>query len=86
MPWPDPPEAPAFHGLAGRVVAAIMPHTEADPVAVLGQFLVGFGCAVGVGPHTQVGATRHTAKEFVALVGKTSKARKGDSWQPGARR
>ena len=80
--WPEPPGPAAFYGLAGRIVEAITPFTEADPVAVLGQLLVAFGCAVGSGPHAMVGATRHSAKEFVALVGKSSKARKGDSWQP----
>lgn len=80
--WPEPPGPAAFHGLAGRVVEAVDPHTEADPVAVLVSFLTAFGCAVGAGPHALVGATRHTPREYAALVGKTSKARKGDSWQP----
>lgn len=69
-------------GLAGRVVEAVSPHTEADPIAVLVSLLIGFGCAVGSGPHALVGATRHPPREYAAVVGKTSKARKGDSWQP----
>lgn len=81
-PWPEPPGAPAFRGLAGRVVEAVAPHTEADPVAVLASFLEGFGCVVGTGPHALVGATRHTPREYTTLVGRTSKARKGDSWHP----
>ena len=82
LAWPDPPGAPAFRGLAGRMVDAVAPHTEADPVAVLVSFLEAFGCAVGTGPHALVGATRHTPREYAALVGRTAKARKGDSWQP----
>src|ERR1039458_1782290 len=32
--WPEPPAPDAFYGLAGDIVGAIAPHTEADPVAV----------------------------------------------------
>ncbi len=78
--WPKPPGDEAFLGLAGRVVAAIDPHTESDRVAVLCSFLAAFGCAVGRGPHAMVGATRHDARVWFALVGRSSKARKGDSF------
>jgi hypothetical protein len=81
-PWPEPPGPAAYRGLAGRIVEAIDPHTEADRVAVLGSLLVAFGNAVGAGPHMLVGATAHTARLFAAFVGRTAKARKGDSWQP----
>src|SRR5262249_41691232 len=37
--WPTMHEA-AYYGLAGEVVEAIKPHSEADPVAILIQFLV----------------------------------------------
>lgn len=80
--WPEPPGDAAFSGVAGHVVDTIQPHTEADRVALLANFLVAFGSALGTGPHFLVGATRHYAREYVALVGKTSKARKGDSWPP----
>src|SRR5262249_25401525 len=69
----------ALHGLPGRVVEAFAPHTEAAPVAILTQFLVGFGSAVGSAPHFYVGEVRHHTNEFLALVGRTSHARKGDS-------
>lgn len=74
--WPilDPA---ALHGLAGEVVQAIEPHTEGDPVAVLLNFLVMFGSAVGRSPHVRVGATRHHGNEFVVHVGETARARKG---------
>jgi hypothetical protein len=77
--WPAL-DAAALHGLAGEVVDAIDPHTEADPVAVLVSFLAAFGNAVGPEPHVVVGATCHPARIFAALVGETSRARKGDSW------
>lgn len=74
--WPTL-ESAALHGLAGDVVRAIDPHTEGDPVAILGNFLVMFGSAIGRSPHVRVGATRHGVNEFIVHVGETSRARKG---------
>jgi hypothetical protein len=78
--WPAPLDAAAFHGLAGDVVRAIEPHTEADPAAVLVGFLTAFGNIIAAGPHAVVGSTHHPARLFAALVGETARARKGDSW------
>lgn len=78
-PWPTPPAPEAFYGLAGDIVRAIAPHTEADDVAILAQLLVAFGNAAGRGPHARVEASRHGLNEFVTLVGETAKARKGTS-------
>lgn len=80
--WPAPPDDAAFDGFAGELVDMSDPHTEADRVAVLAQHLVAFGNAIGSSPHAMVGATRHGTNTYVALVGKTSKARKGDSERP----
>ena len=80
--WPEVPGPAAFHGLAGEIVRAIEPHSEADPVALLINTLLGFGSLVGAEAFFVVGATRHYPREFAALVGRTSKARKGDSWPP----
>src|SRR5262245_42949166 len=77
-PWPTMDPA-AYHGLAGEVVSTILPHTEADPVALLLQFLASFGNVGGRGRHYQVEQTRHYGNLFAVLVGKTSKARKGTS-------
>jgi hypothetical protein len=77
--WPAPPKPEAFHGLAGDIVRTIAPHTEADDVAILGQFLVMFGNAVGGSPHVQVGADLHGTNLFIVLVGQTSRGRKGTS-------
>jgi hypothetical protein len=82
--WPQLPE-PAFYGLAGQVVRALEPHTEADPAGILLQFLAAFGNLLGPGPHATVASTRHGLNLFVILVGQSSKARKGTSWRQIAR-
>jgi putative DNA primase/helicase len=78
--WPDPPKAAAFDGLAGEIVRAIEPHTEADPVAILAQLLIGFGNLIGRHAYFAVEADRHYANEFAALVGETAQGAKGTSW------
>ena len=78
-PLPELSKA-AYHGLAGEFVRALEPSTEADPVAILGQVLVAFGAAVGRGPHLLIDGSRHGVNEFLAIVGESSKARKGTSW------
>lgn len=70
----------AYQGLAGAVVKALAPHTEADPAAVLVSFLAAFGSAVGPGPHALVGNTAHPARLDVIVTGITSRGRKGTSW------
>lgn len=77
--WPEPMEMAAFHGLLGEAVAEIMPHTEADPHALLMQLLVLFGNKIGRGPHYRVGAAEHATNLYVVLAGATSRARKGTS-------
>jgi hypothetical protein len=78
--WPSLAPA-ALHGIAGAVVRTITPHTEADPAAILLQFLAAFGNLVGPAPHCMVESTRHGLNLFVVLVGESSKARKGTSWR-----
>lgn len=78
--WPEPLSNHAFHGLVGDIVRVIEPHSEADPVAVLIQFLAGIGNVVGAGPHFMAEADKHAMKLFVVIVGVTSKGRKGSSW------
>jgi hypothetical protein len=80
-PPPSALDAAAFHGIAGFLVRTLAPHTEADPAAVLLQFLAAFGNLVGPAPHCRVGTTRHGLNLFVILVGESSKARKGTSWR-----
>jgi hypothetical protein len=75
--WPDPLVSAAFHGIAGETVKAIEPHTESDPAALLIQFLVGFGNLIGRGAYTVADGARHGTNLFGAIVGITSKGRKG---------
>jgi hypothetical protein len=85
---PPPPNMPpnpilseaALYGVAGVAVRALAPHSEAHPAAILLQLLAAFGNAVGPAPHCVVDATRHGLNLFVVLVGESSKARKGTSW------
>lgn len=69
----------AFHGQAGEFVDLIAPHTEADPAALLLQHLCMFGNCIGRGPHALAEADKHGTNLFVALVGVSSKSRKGSS-------
>jgi hypothetical protein len=75
--WPAPLREEALHGLAGDVVRALDPHTEADPAAILLNVLVMAGSAIGATPHARVGQARHGVNLFVVQVGETAKGRKG---------
>jgi hypothetical protein len=77
--WPTL-SAAALHGLVGDVVKTIEPHSEADPAAILIQTLVALGNMIGHGPHCNAEADRHALNLYAALVGETSKGRKGTSW------
>lgn len=72
--------AEAFHGLAGEVVRAIEPHTEASTGALLVQFLVAFGFVVGRCAFYLADGARHYPNLFAVIVGDTAKSRKGTSW------
>jgi hypothetical protein len=74
--WPTLGEA-ALYGLVGRFVRLIEKETEADPVAVLLQFIALFGNIVGRSAYFFVEGARHYANIFVLIVGVTSKGRKG---------
>ena len=76
--WPVMDPA-AFCGLAGDIVNAIGPHSEADPIAILMHTLTFFGNAIGAGPYYQVEADRHHTNLFTVLVGVSAKGRKGTS-------
>lgn len=74
--WPEPPKDYAYYGLAGEIVRAIEPHSEADPVALLTYLLVGFGNLIGRGPYYPVEADRHYTNLYAVLVGESAKGRK----------
>lgn len=77
--WPDGLRAEAYHGIAGELVRLIEPHSEADPAALLIQFLVAFGNMIGRSAHFKAEADRHFLNLFAVMVGQTAKGRKGTS-------
>jgi hypothetical protein len=79
-PWPVLAPA-ALSGLAGEVVTAIDPHTEADPVAVLVSLLDAFGSSVGSCPHVRADGADHPGRLYAVIVGRSSRSRKGTSWR-----
>lgn len=79
-PWPETLANEAYHGIAGEFVRLIEPHTEADPVALLVQFLVAFGNFIGRTAHYCVEASQHFCNLNMVLVGDTANGRKGTSW------
>jgi hypothetical protein len=73
------PESAAFAGTAGDVVRAYEAHTEADPAAILINVLTEFGAMVGAMAEARTGSVPHPPALYVALVGRTSRSRKGTS-------
>jgi hypothetical protein len=69
-----------FYGLAGRVVEAMDPYTEAGRVPVLASFLTGYAAMAGRTGYFVVGATRHYPLIWTLLVGGTSLGMKGTAW------
>jgi hypothetical protein len=78
--WPKPLSEDAFIGFAGDFVGSVQEHTEADPAALLFQFLVCFGNCLNTNAFYRQEWTNHNAREFVLIVGRSAKARKGTSW------
>lgn len=78
--WPAKTAPKAFHGLAGEIVRAVEPHSEADPAALLALTLAAFGSACGRGPGWEIGGTFHATNLFVLVIGRTSDGRKGTGW------
>jgi Protein of unknown function (DUF3987) len=76
-PWPEPLSDAAYHGIAGEFVSTILPHTEADPAALLFQFLTFAGNVFGDTAWVTVERTKHYANLFIVVVGATAKSRKG---------
>jgi hypothetical protein len=79
-PFPKPDDA-CFAGLAGDFVRLLEPHSEADPMALLIQFLAYFGNIVGRKPHIRVESDHHNTNLFCILVGPTGVGRKGTSFR-----
>jgi hypothetical protein len=69
----------ALHGLAGEIVRAFEPKTEADPAALLFTVLTVVGNVAGKNTRAQVHDDEHPARLFTAVVGETSSGAKGTS-------
>lgn len=80
VPFPSLDPA-ALQGLAGKIVEAVMPRTEAHPAAILIQLLARFGCTVGSGPHVWVDNRSHPARINALIIGRTADGAKGTSAQ-----
>ncbi len=81
---PPPPGWPvldedAYHGLAGDIVKALEPVTEADPAAMLFTFLTMFGNLIGRSAYMIIEDTPHYLNLFTVIVGSTAGGRKGTS-------
>jgi hypothetical protein len=79
--WPTLPDA-ALYGLAGEITKLATKDSEADPAAVLITTLVMAGASFGAQCFISVGETRHSPRLMAAIVGASSRARKGTSTNP----
>ncbi|MEU2413951.1 DUF3987 domain-containing protein [Streptomyces sp. NPDC013099] len=77
-PWPVLAEA-ALHGLPGRIVNTILPHTEADPAALLFTLYSATGALIGKEPHILTGGVHHGARVWSLIIGRTAGGMKGTS-------
>jgi hypothetical protein len=75
--WPEPMRADAFYGLAGDFVRLVEPETEADPVALLGNFLIAAGVLFGREAWAVADGKKHYPIEYLLMVGPTGAGRKG---------
>ena len=75
-PWPVLPEA-AKYGPGWQWVELMLPHTEADPAAMLMVFLAVAGCHMGSGRYLTAGWSRHPGKVWPLIVGSTASGAKG---------
>lgn len=87
--WPSPIDQAALHGIAGEFVRLVEPECEGDPVAVLLNFLVGFGNIVGgnrlgseLRPYREISGIKHHTNLFVNFIGDTSEGRKDTARGP----
>jgi Protein of unknown function (DUF3987) len=75
--WPAPMAEEAFYGLAGDFVRSVEPHTEADPAALLANFLVAAGVLFGREAYIFADGKRHYPVEYLLMAGATGAGRKG---------
>jgi hypothetical protein len=78
--WPKLSDK-ALYGLAGEAVRLAARNSESDPAALLFQFLAFSGGYFGASIIFSVGDTTHYSRLNVAIIGSSSKSRKGTSAQ-----
>ncbi|MFD1547178.1 DUF3987 domain-containing protein [Nonomuraea guangzhouensis] len=66
-----------YSGLLGRIVQTITPHSEADPVGILGALLSAFSSAITNLPQVVYGTQCQTLSTWIVLIGNTGMGRKG---------
>lgn len=71
----------AYHGVIGRFLRAVAPHTEATDAGVLAHLLPAAGTLIGPGPRVFAGGW-HPPRVNTVLVGPTSTGRKGTAMTP----
>jgi hypothetical protein len=71
-----------YYGIAGELASLATENSEADKVAVYFSFLTASAAMFGCYKNLQVGDSQHYGRLFVALVGASSRARKGTSFKP----
>jgi hypothetical protein len=71
----------AYYGLAGEVVTALSPQTEAAPAALLLQYLTYAGNMMGRNPFVRRANANHYPNIFALIAGRTARSRKGTSAQ-----
>jgi Protein of unknown function (DUF3987) len=75
--WPCEMAPEAFIGLVGDFVRLVEPHTEADPAALLTNFVVAGGVLFGREAYATADGRRHFPVEFLLVAGQTGSGRKG---------
>lgn len=78
--WPSL-QSETLTGFVGEFVELATRNSEADPAAVLATILTRFGAELD-SPYYLVGDTTHRTRLFTAIVGASSKSRKGTSSSP----
>jgi hypothetical protein len=79
--WPIM-ESKATHGVVGQIARLATENSEADPVAVIATTLTYAAAEFGRAQYTRIGDDMHHSRHFGAIVGQSSRARKGTSYGP----
>ena len=70
-----------YYGIAGEIAILASENSEADPMAVYVSFIAAAAAMLGRFKYIYVGDSKHYARIFAALVGASSRSRKGTSFK-----